>query len=70
MTITLERLDGTPLPFKAIGFSGGERHVQLDLSQGIPDEVTIRARINSSDDLMDLFNLNDALWRHSAHIAD
>lgn len=45
-----------------LGFSGGERHIQLDgLSAANVQEVTIRARVNSSDDLIDVLLAENAL---------
>ncbi len=46
------------------GFAGGERHIQL---ANLPDKLTnlsIRAFINSSDDLLDLLLLQNALDNH------
>ena len=46
-------------------FSGGERHIQLhDLPRSIPINLKIQARIQSSNDLMDLLLLQNALDNH------
>jgi ribose-phosphate pyrophosphokinase len=63
MSITLETETGQDLPFKTLGFPGGERHVDLGVWDTQPKHVVIRARIDSSDDLMTLFLLSDALQR-------
>ena len=65
MNIQIENQDGTTLPFQVIGFAGGERHVQLeDLSALIQKQLTIRASLTSSDDVMDLLLIENAL-RHA-----
>jgi len=63
MPISLESETQQPLTFKSLGFSGGERHVDLGIWTFQPKHVVIRARIDSSDDLMTLFLLSDALQR-------
>ncbi len=46
-------------------FSGGERHIQLNnLPKCAPKDTKIQARIYSSDDLMDLLLLQNALDNH------
>lgn len=65
MNIKIEKRDGEILPFKAIGFAGGERHIQLlDLSPLTEMQLTIRASLMSSNDLMDLLLVENAL-RHA-----
>lgn len=61
--ITVENHLGDTIPFSTLGFSGGERHVQLKLSDipEIDNVINIRARISSSDQLMDVLLLQDAL---------
>jgi ribose-phosphate pyrophosphokinase len=62
MSIQIERQDGTMLPFKLIGFAGGERHVQLqDLAPLKSRYLTIRAKITSTDGIMDLLLIENAL---------
>jgi ribose-phosphate pyrophosphokinase len=65
MKITLEKQEGGALPYRVVGFSGGERHVQLlDVSPLKNSSVTIRANITSSNDLIDLMLIENAL-RHA-----
>jgi ribose-phosphate pyrophosphokinase len=62
--ITIETETGYQLPFKTMGFSGGERHVQIEPNQAIePTKLIYRARLNSSDDVFDLLNLHSAASR-------
>ena len=62
MSIQIEKQDGAMLPFKLIGFAGGERHVQLqDLSPLKSRYLTIRAKVTSTDGLMDLLLIENAL---------
>jgi ribose-phosphate pyrophosphokinase len=62
MSIQIEKQDGTMLPFKLIGFAGGERHVQLqDLSPLKSRYLSIRAKITSTDEIMDLLLIENAL---------
>lgn len=64
MKIINSRISGREIKYTVLGFSGGERHIQLEgLSASELSEVTIRARIKSSDDLMDLLLAENAL-RH------
>lgn len=50
------------IQYTVLGFSGGERHVQLEgISDAIVREVLIRARITKSDDILDLLLLENAL---------
>ena len=53
---------GREIAHSVLGFSGGERHLQLE-GLGIAElsEVTIRARVHSSDDLVDLLLAENAL---------
>lgn len=58
---------GQVIEAEFIGFAGGERHVQLDPARihklPSPRIITLRARLASSDDVMDLLLLADALRR-------
>ena len=64
MNMHIEKQDGRTLPFDVLGFAGGERHVQLlDLSPLGDSSLTIRASLSSSNDLMDLLLVANAL-RH------
>ena len=55
---------GREIKHTVLGFSGGERHVQLEgLSAANVNEVLIRARVSNSDDILDLLLLENAL-RH------
>jgi len=65
MNIEIEKQDGSLLPYTAIGFAGGERHIQLtDLAQAEDATLTIRANLMSSNDVMDLLFIANAL-RHA-----
>ena len=45
-----------------LGFSGGERHIQLDGVTSVDiAEVTIQAKVNCSNDLVDLLLVENAL---------
>ena len=60
MRVTYE--DGKELKVKFMSFSGGERHVQIqDLPDEIKGPINVGANLRSSDDIMDLLLLNDAL---------
>ena len=50
-------------PVRFLGFPGGERHVWIGEGAGGAGRATIDARIYSSDAVMDLLLLNDALRR-------
>lgn len=69
MSMTIHTSTNTEITASFIGFSGGERHVQLN---DLPDEplleVVIRASVLNSDALMDLLLLEDALLRHSPDV--
>jgi len=55
---------GRDIKHSVLGFSGGERHVQLEgLSAAAVKEVAIQVQINCSDDLLDLLLIENAL-RH------
>lgn len=60
--------DGDLLPVKFLGFSGGERHVQL-LDFSYSEKFYIKSNIWSSDDIMDLLILSDALNRKFDNIS-
>ncbi len=65
MKISIRANANEAIGLNAIGFSGGERHVQLsDLPRAIPKKVFIKAAINSSDDLLDLLLIDNALENH------
>ncbi len=58
-------IEGKQIPLKCLQFPGGERHIRFD-SVETPDKVSqarIRADLRSSNDLMDLFLLTDAVRR-------
>jgi ribose-phosphate pyrophosphokinase len=52
-----------PIKYTAFKFSGGEIQVKLDLNLPVCSEVTIEGNIESSDDLMEVLMLADALRR-------
>ena len=53
---------GREIKHSVLGFSGGERHVQLDgMSAAEISEVTIRANVRRSDDLVDILLMENAL---------
>ena len=50
---------------ESMSFSGGERHIQLnDLPVDQPEQLKVKVIINSSDDVMDLLLINNALENH------
>lgn len=54
--------NGNSINFSSLGFSGGERHIQLESLPAQPElPINIRASILNSDDLMDLLLVNSAL---------
>lgn len=53
-----------PVPFTRFQFPGGEQHVRLDFTRGIPESVEITHFIRNSDDIMALFLIIDAYRRH------
>lgn len=60
--ILIEDRQGQEILFNVQGFAGGERHVQLDAHPTAEhEELTIRARLNSSDDVFDLLLIENAL---------
>jgi len=67
MSVMIFDKDDQPVEAEFIGFAGGERHVQLDPARiqkiETPRTLTIRAHLASSDDVMDLFLLADAIIR-------
>jgi len=66
MTISIKTLSNAIIKYEAMSFSGGERHVQLlNLPASLPSSLKVKAEINSSDDLMDLLLINNALSNHS-----
>ena len=53
---------GREIMHSVLGFSGGERHVQLDgMSAAEVSEVTIRATVKCSDDFIDILLVENAL---------
>jgi ribose-phosphate pyrophosphokinase len=62
MSITITDNNDKIVQAKHLGFSGGERHVQLSLDEGIDGtRFTIRASLRSSDDVFDLLLTRNAL---------
>lgn len=51
------------IAYKALGFSGGERHIQLQDDENEVKEVIIRAAVTDSEGLIDLLLIENAL-RH------
>ena len=60
MAVTLFNTENKELPVSFLGFSGGERHVQLGEFAGA-DSFIIRANLQKADDVFDLLLLADAL---------
>ena len=54
------------LQFELMTFSGGERHIQLDIAKPSPF-YTLRADLRDSTDVLDLLLLTNALNAHSPH---
>jgi len=53
---------GREIKHTVLGFSGGERHIQLEgLSAANVQDVTIRARVSCSDDMIDVLLAENAL---------
>ncbi len=61
MTISITDQTGQPIEARYIGFSGGERHVQLAPIASTPTELTVRARLRTTDDIFDLLLARNAL---------
>ena len=68
MTIIVTDQNNQSVDIAHLGFSGGERHVQLThLHSGVstfltvPSKLTIRARLHTADDLFDLLLTENAL---------
>jgi ribose-phosphate pyrophosphokinase len=64
MTIRITDNNGTTIEATHLGFSGGERHVQLapiDPSGPAPTRLTLRASLATSDDIFDLLLTRNAL---------
>lgn len=59
MPVTLHDMDNTPLEADFLGFSGGERHVQLGKMHG--GDRIIRADLRGSDDVFNLLLLANAV---------
>ncbi|MCF6319062.1 MAG: ribose-phosphate diphosphokinase [Proteobacteria bacterium] len=65
MNIIIQAVNGKKIKLETKGFSGGERHIQLsNLPEELPDQLNIRCYIRSSDDLMDILLLQNALNNH------
>lgn len=60
-------IDGISVPFEVLTFSGGEEHVKIDMGEinlvGEPENVEIQAYLKSSSEVMQMFNLIDAVQR-------
>lgn len=53
---------GREIKHSVLGFSGGERHVQIEgMSSAQVEEISIHARVHCSDDIMDLLLAENAL---------
>ncbi len=62
MSLQINTTSNQQIRVKTIGFSGGERHVELsDLPDQITGPITIQANILTSNDLMDLLLVENAL---------
>ena len=61
MTTSITTKDGQAVQFKALGFPGGERHVELSSNSDHTEFVFISARLKNSNDLMDLMLVVNAL---------
>lgn len=65
MSITITTNLNDTIQLETLGFSGGERHVQLsNLPIDMPMFVSIKAALNSTDDLLDLLLIDNALENH------
>ncbi len=60
-------IDGVNIPFEVLTFSGGEEHVKINMGEinlvGEPDLIEIQAYLKSSSEVMQMFNLIDAVNR-------
>ncbi|AXI04151.1 phosphoribosyltransferase family protein [Aquirhabdus parva] len=63
MSIQVIAKNGTIVPIKFLQFSGGERHVQIAEAEfnSLNGNVTVRARMQSSNDVMDYVLLENVL---------
>lgn len=61
MAIVVTDQNNTTIDITHIGFSGGERHAQVNELNTPPNRLTLRARLHSSDDLLDLLLTENAL---------
>lgn len=62
MNIQIIKQNGMAIPYKTISFAGGERHIQLEDCTALNNTgLTIRASLTSSDDVMDLLLIENAL---------
>lgn len=57
------RVYGNEMGHKLLKFPGGEVHIRFECHRNYPDYFTIEARIYSSDDIMELLLVHDALSR-------
>ena len=65
MHITVHTNDHQAIIVKTKTFAGGERHIQLyDLPDQLPDFFNVHCRIDSSNALMDILLLHNALNNH------
>jgi ribose-phosphate pyrophosphokinase len=65
MSITITTNQNDIIQLKTLSFSGGERHVQLsNLPINMPILISIKAILNSTDDLLDLLLIDNALENH------
>ncbi|MGO3344137.1 MAG: ribose-phosphate diphosphokinase [Marinomonas sp.] len=65
MTISITTDLNDVIQLTTLGFSGGERHVQLSsLPEQVPLFISIKAYLNNSDDIFDLLLVTNALENH------
>jgi ribose-phosphate pyrophosphokinase len=70
MTLIISDNQGRTIEAKHIGFSGGERHVQLGFREGMDTaSFTIRANLRTSDDIMDLLLTRNAIHEAFGDVA-
>ena len=66
--IKITNAQGLEIPIKFLQFSGGERHVQIEHTGLAMGNVTIRADLLSSNDIMDYLLLENALFKMVPYI--
>ncbi len=65
MSILIKTQNQEAIEIQTMKFSGGERHVQLEgLPLDLPKHLLVSAKINNSDNLIDLLLINNALENH------